>query len=142
MQGGDMGGNGNEGSAGSAETAVEAGRRFNHHRLDVYEAAIEFVRWRARSLRRLSRTSDLADQITRASTSIALNIAEACGEGSFGEQARFFRIARRSATECDAILDVIEALGLETPERVAEGRTLLGRMIAMLTALSRVNSAS
>lgn len=118
------------------------GRRFNHHRLDAYQVTMEFIRWRERSLKRLPRNSDLADQIDRASSSIALNIAEACGEASAGDQARFFRIARRSATECNAILDVAEALGHETPARINEGRALLARVVAMLTVLSRCGHRS
>jgi four helix bundle protein len=46
----------------------------------------------------------LADQFQRASTSIILNIAEGAGEFSANEKVRFYRMARRSATECAGIL--------------------------------------
>ena len=54
----------------------------------------------------------LSDQLHRAAVSIPLNIAEGAGEFSQGEKARFYRIARRSATECAAILDVCGRLNL------------------------------
>ncbi len=111
------------------------GRKYDHHRLRVYDEARAFLRWRATVGRRLPRNSDLADPLTRAATSIVLNIAEACGEFSGPERVRFFRIARRSATECDAVLDIIESLGLEPPSTIAPGRAILSRTTAMLTRL-------
>src|SRR5215203_1245165 len=57
---------------------------------------------------------------------------------AFGtEKARFYRIARRSATECAAVLDVCAQLGLVTPERFGTGRELLLRIVSMLTKLGR-----
>src|SRR5512141_575906 len=81
--------------------------RYNHRRLDAYQVALEFIRWRQANIRHLPRGSNLGDQLDRAASSIALNIAEGSGESSPAERARFFRFARRSATECDAALDVI-----------------------------------
>ncbi len=112
-------------------------RQYDHHRLRVYERAIAFLEWRGRALRRVPRSHELAEQLTRAATSIVLNIAEACGELSGPERVRFFRIARRSATECDAILDSLHALGLEPDPSLAQGRALLRPVIAMLTVLCR-----
>jgi len=120
-------------------TAAREGRRYDHHRMDVYEVAIQFISWREGALRRLPRSSDLAEQLTRAASSIALNIAEGCGEYSGPERLRFFRIARRSATECDAVLDVAAARQLEAPGKLAEGRALLHRILAMLTVLTRTS---
>ncbi len=112
-------------------------RRYDHHRLRVYQQALAFLEWRGSALRRVPRSHDLAEQLTRAATSIVLNIAEACGELSGPERARFFRIARRSATECDAILDSLHVLGLEPEPSLAQGRALLTPVIAMLTVLCR-----
>ena len=85
----------------------------------------------------MPRSNDLADQLTRDATSVVPNIAEACGELSGPERARFFRIARRSATECDAILDSLAALGLEPAPSIAHDRAILTPIIAMLTSLCR-----
>ncbi len=112
------------------------GTRFDFQRLDVYRAAIRFAGWRRQLLKRLSATDgDVADQIRRASTSIALNIAEGCGEFSLPERRRFYRMARRSAAECAAVLDVFEELEFYRGEALEDGRVLLDRIIAMLTAM-------
>ena len=64
-----------------------------------------------------------------------LNIAEGAGEFSPGDKARFYRMARRSATECAAILDACRATELAELDLLFKGRTLLLRIVAMLTAM-------
>ena len=54
----------------------------------------------------------LRNQLERAAISIPLNIAEGAGEYSRGDKSRFYRIARRSATKCAAILEVVSVLNL------------------------------
>ncbi len=54
--------------------------------------------------------SDLAAQLRSAANSIVENISEGAGEFAPAEKARFYRIARRSAAECVAI--VVDALRL------------------------------
>jgi four helix bundle protein len=83
-------------------------RSFDHERMEVYRVALGFVRCagRIRGVLATGRSS-LADQLDRASMSVALTIAEGAGEFAPKEKARFYRMARRSATECAAILDVV-----------------------------------
>jgi four helix bundle protein len=110
--------------------------QFDHERLDVYRAAIEFVAAANSVAEKLPRgRSYLVDQLQRAAASIPLNIAEGAGEYSSKEKARFYRIARRSATECAAILDVCESLELVKPKELANPRELLMRIVAMLVGL-------
>ena len=47
--------------------------------------------------------SHLKDHWLRASSSIALNLAEGCGKPTLADQARFFSIAMGSIRECQAI---------------------------------------
>lgn len=54
----------------------------------------------------------IRDQLSRASTSILLNIAEGAGRFSRRDQRNFFIIARASASECIALFDVIEDIEL------------------------------
>lgn len=111
---------------------------FDHERLDVYQAAIHFVVLANQVTESLPRGRGyLADQLQRAATSIPLNITEGAGEFSPAEKARFYRIARRSATECAAILDVCNRLGLTSEEHHGLGRELLVRIVCMLVRLSR-----
>ena len=100
---------------------------FDH--LDVYQAAIDFVVLANDVVERLPRGRGyLADQLQRAATSIPLNIAEGAGEFSAAEKARFYRIARRSATESAAILDVCRKLQLASEDRYGVDRERLARI--------------
>ena len=83
-------------------------RQFDHERLDVYRQAIDFLALADQMIESLPRgNSALADQLQRAATSVVLNIAEGAGEFSANEKARFYRMAKRSATECAAALDIL-----------------------------------
>ena len=117
--------------------------RFDHEKLDVYQASIEFVTLCDDSVEHLPRgRAYRADQLQRAGTSIPLNIAEGAGEYSRNEKARFYRMAKRSATECAAILDVCHRLGLLETPGFQTGRKLLLRIVAMLTQMARRTAAS
>lgn len=59
------------------------------------------------------------------------------GEYSGAEKARFHRIARRSATECAAVLDVAHRLRLVQDERYEAGRVLLLLVVSMLVKMAR-----
>jgi four helix bundle protein len=113
---------------------------FDHERLDVYQAAMKFVILTDEIIENLPRgRAYLADQFQRASTSILLNIAEGAGELSANEKVRFYRMARRSATECAGILAVIQNLGLTKTELQQRGRELLLRIVSMLSKMVQVN---
>jgi four helix bundle protein len=111
---------------------------FDHERLDVYVAAIDFVALADQIVEHLPRgRAYLADQMQRAATSIPLNIAEGAGEFSASEKARFYRMAKRSATESAAIVHVCQRLGLVEDARYKAGRELLLRIVAMLVKMVR-----
>ena len=116
---------------------------FDHERLDVYKAAIEFVALANSAAERLPRGRGyLADQLQRAATSVPLNIAEGAGEYSPGDKARFYRMARRSATECAAVLDVCKTLDLLPEDQYGVGRETLLRVVAMLVGLVKTVEGS
>ena len=106
--------------------------------MEVYQRALAFVFFADPIRAKLcSGRSALADQPDRASVSIALNIAEGAGEFARREKARFYRMARRSATECATILDITRALGLVHDAQCSEGREQLRIIVAMLVALAK-----
>jgi four helix bundle protein len=82
---------------------------FDHENLDVYREAIAFCGWVGKFLASISAKAAAKDQLDRASTSIPLNIAEGNGKFSANDRARFLEIARGSALECAARLDVLSA---------------------------------
>src|SRR5213596_3109287 len=92
---------------------------FDHEKLDVYREAIAFCGWVGEFLAGVSAKAAAKDQLDRASTSIPLNIAEGNGKFSARDRARFLEMARGSALECAACLDVLVARKLATPEQVA-----------------------
>ena len=107
-------------------------------RFDVYRIAAEFAVIAEGLSQQIPRgRRALQDQLERASTSIVLNIAEGAGESSAKDKARFYRMARRSATECAAIIDLLARLALVDSEKVVEGKGLLVRVVQMLTKLSK-----
>jgi four helix bundle protein len=105
-------------------------------RLDAYQVALEFQSLVAQ-LRFPRSLGHLRDQLDRAATSIALNIAEAVGRRGAGERAHFYVIARGSAMECAAIIDIIRSRGMAPPATCDGARTLLVRSVQMLTRLSQ-----
>ena len=111
---------------------------FDHEKLDVYRAAIAFVVLVDEIIANLPRgRAYLADQLQRAGSSIPLNIAEGAGEYSGNEKIRFYRMAKRSATECASILDICNQLQLVDEQLITGGRELLLRIVAMLIKLSQ-----
>ncbi len=79
----------------------------------------------------------LADQLRRAASSIVLNIGEGAGEHRSPEKARFYRIARRSATEASAVLELAIALRLLERPTIATAKERLITVAGMLTRLCR-----
>ena len=103
-------------------------------KLDVYTVALEFQSL-AVGLLPPRRQAVLRDQLERASLSIVLNIAEGTGRFAAADKARFYSMARGSATECGGILDVLLARKLITSIAHQRLHILLVRIVAMLTKL-------
>jgi four helix bundle protein len=80
-----------------------------------------------------SLSANLRDQLLRASSSSVLNTAEGFGSASRGVKRRHYEIARGSAMECVAILDLAVVLGLQ--DDVAGPRELFTRAAMMLSKL-------
>ncbi len=117
--------------------SVKTAPRFDHDRLDVYRTGIEFVRWTERILHGRPRIArNITDQLSRAADSITLNIAEGNGKRPGPDRARFLEIARASAVECAAALDVIDARSLRPPETITEGKVMLHRIVCMLVKMA------
>ncbi len=84
----------------------------DHRRLEVYGQALDLAETAygvARALPDIERF-ELSSQIRRASTSIAVNIAEGAGRNGPKEFAHFLGIAIGSACEVDALMDLVVRL--------------------------------
>ena len=111
---------------------------FDHDRLDVYRLSLDFLELSDRLLEQLPRgRSHLSDQLSRASLSIVLNIAEGAGKVSAADKRRYYVSARCSATESAALLDVMLRAKLATETDHRSGKDVLLRIVSMLVKLAR-----
>jgi four helix bundle protein len=109
--------------------------QFDHEKLKVYQEAISFVGWCEGILQRCPDKAAVKDQLDRASTSIPLNIAEGNGKWSSRDRCRFLEIARGSAVECVACLDVLVAKHRLTAADIEPGKKQLYAIVSMLCGL-------
>ena len=110
---------------------------FDHEKLDAYRESIAFCGWVGEFLAAISAKAAAKDQLDRASTSIPLNIAEGNGKFSAKDRARFFEVARGSALECAACLDVLLVRKLASDDQVVPAKEQLVRIVQMLIGLLR-----
>ena len=100
---------------------------FSHESYDAYRLAVDVARW-VRKTRWPAGSPHLRDQAMRAADSVVLNIAEGFGRaGAAGRN--HFRIARGSAAEVCAVLDLVEL------EEGPAKQQLLRRVGATLTRM-------
>ena len=108
---------------------------FDHEKLDVYQEAIAFCGWIGELLSQISAKAAAKDHLDRASTSLPLNIAEGNGKFSTVDRTRFLEIARGSALECAACLDVLAVRKLVAAERILPAKERLVRIVNMLMGM-------
>jgi len=90
---------------------------------------LEFIAWVTPLLEEVkaavgAKTTEVRDQLDRASLSALLNTAEGNGRRQRPQRAKFFDDARGSATECAACLDALVAKGACEVSRIADGKGL------------------
>ena len=108
---------------------------FDHEKLEVYQASIAFCGWVGELVTLINGKVAAKDQLDRASTSIPLNIAEGNGKFSAADRGRFLEMARGSALECAACLDVLAARKLVTPKQTEPRKQQLATIVRMLIGL-------
>jgi four helix bundle protein len=116
-----------------AEAAAEP--ELDANRLHVYGVALELHTLASTLIAMLNRI--VRDQLERASLSVVLNIAEAGGRRSRRDKARYYAIARGSATEVAALFDVLAMRRLAPPASIRAGRRLAIRIVQMLTKMDQ-----
>ncbi len=109
--------------------------QFDHEKLNVYQASLEFITWATELLSKLESKPAVKDQLDRASTSIPLNIAEGNGKFAIRDRCRFLDFARGSALECAGCLDALVAKRLTSPVAVVSGKEKLFEIVSMLMGL-------
>jgi four helix bundle protein len=108
---------------------------FDHEKLRAYQEALRFMAWVEPIFEKLPAKLAARDQLDRASTSIALNIAEGNGKRSHPDRCRFFDIARGSAVECAACLDVLVIKQRLSQAEANEGKLVLLAIVSLVAGL-------
>jgi len=112
---------------------------FDFQKLDCYQAALRLQGLLPELGQRCGYS--LREQLERAAASILLNTAEACGRRALRDRARFFGMARGSAMECAAIVDIVAARQSASLVSCRQAHTLLVRIVSMLTKLEQRHRA-
>ena len=109
---------------------------FTFEKLIVYQKAIVYADCICGITEKFPRGYGfLADQLNRASVSIAANIAEGNGRFTIPDRKNFFMIARGSVQECVAMLEITRRRKLVTLEAHVQLRADLEEVSKMLSGL-------
>lgn len=113
----------------------------NYRELEVWKVAIEFVTkiYTITSIFPSSEKYGIISQITRASVSISINIAEGCSRKTAADFARFLEISIGSCFEVETLLIISMNLKFVEKEKgeklIEEIQTLQRRISALRTSI-------
>ena len=82
-------------------------------------------------------TQPFGHEKLKATTSIVLNIAEGNGRFTGTDQAKFYETAYKATIQSASLADLAAVNSATDVSRLKQGRELLRRIAAMLTALSK-----
>jgi four helix bundle protein len=112
-----------------------AGILFFHENLEVYQVALDFVRWVHPRCEVSDALAGYRRHIDTAMTSMVLNIAEGNGRFSATDHRRFLGISERAAVKTAAYLDMAVVKNGFDGSLAAEGKRLLIRVVSMLAKM-------
>ena len=99
-------------------------------RTDIFEQSVEFLAITARIIDTIpnGRTA-IATRLKHAAFSVSVNIEKGGGDIPLDEKQKFYTIARDSAMECRAIMDVCKMLQLIDKKTLNLGKNILTQII-------------
>ena len=112
---------------------------YKFQRLEIYQLALSYIDLTYDLAARLPRCEDfgLKSQITRAASSIALNIAEGSTGQTDAEQSRFLGMALRSLIETIACHDIIQRRQYVSDADFVESREVSTKLFAKIQTMRR-----
>ena len=105
-------------------------------RAGVYEQALAFSEQVDTIVETITARFHLKDLLDKSATVVALRIAQAAGETSKAERRRQYRVARRAATDCAAVLDILARRKGVEPGQIAPARQLVMALVSELAHLA------
>jgi four helix bundle protein len=111
--------------------------KFSHEKLIVYQEALKFIEFTNKIFMDKLPKLSVYLQLDKASTSIPLNIAEGTGRFTNRDKSHYYDIARGSALECSACLDVLLKKKMISEELANEGKKILIEIVSMLIGLTK-----
>lgn len=112
---------------------------YKFQRLEIYQLALEYVELAYKVAESLPRSENfnLNSQLTRAATSVTLNIAEGSTSQSDAEQSRFLGMALRSLIETVACLDIIENREYLSSDELLASREAGSKLFAKIQSMKK-----
>jgi four helix bundle protein len=108
--------------------------RFPFAGLAMYQVALDGIRWIHGLIQDLGGKVRAGRKLDVSTTGTVLNIAEGSGRITPPDQERFLHTAREHACQTLVVLDLLVARQETTAARIADGKALQARVIAMLYA--------
>jgi four helix bundle protein len=102
--------------------------------LDMYQVSLDVVRWIQHLFEEMEARSRAQRKLDTSTTGTVLNIAEGHGRLTVADQNRFMKLAQEHAYQTLLILDLMVARKETNECRIAEGKTMLTRVITMIHA--------
>ena len=127
--------NANDAPAAPVANESSAPLLLDHERLDAFHVALDFAAM-VPALTKTARPA-LRDQLERASSSIALTLAEGCARRTRRDRHHFFSMAQGSAMECAAAIDILRVTGHLAAADATRAKHKLTRIVQMLVGLRR-----
>ena len=115
---------------------------YKFENLKIWRLAVELIEetYKINKLLPRSEKDNLIDQLQRAATSVALNIAEGSAANNDIEFRRYLLIGKRSLVEVVAILRIIKKLyNLRLDSIEEKTDVLIKQMVAMINVLSKAS---
>ena len=117
------------------EEGADAEYFFAHESLQVYQQGLELAGWLDGFLRRTELPTRYASGLDKATTSFVLNIAEGNGRFCRADHRKFLDIAHTSVMNAASRLDLLVAKGCVSDDQIAEGKTVLGKLLPLVFGL-------
>lgn len=120
------------------EEDAQYGRpRFPFSDLDMYQVALEGVRWAHDLLESSPSRAKTKRKLDVSTTGTVLNVAEGHGRATTSDRNRFMKLALEHAYQTVLLLDLMVARNEINASRVAGGKTMQARVISILHAWRR-----